>query len=78
MPRFKIKDVVQINSVIMSSRTGQQGQIKQIIPNKQHTQTLDRYVVDFGKQDEETFWDIQLELVSPPAHQTGDDDKETP
>jgi len=67
MTRFKIKDIVEINSVITSKRTGQQVQIKKVIADKQRIQTLDRYVVDFGKQDEETFWDIQLVLVSPPA-----------
>jgi hypothetical protein len=67
MPRFKIDDVVEINSAIMSKRTGQQGRIKGIIPNKQQKQTLDRYVVVFGTSGEETFWDIQLVLVPPPA-----------
>ena len=77
MTRFKIKDIVEINSVITSKRTGQQGQIKKVIADKQRIQTLDRYVVDFDKQEEDTFWDIQLVLVSPPAHRTGEDDKES-
>ena len=68
MTRFKINDIVEINSKIMSKRSGQQGRVKKVIPNKQQIQTLDRYVVDFDKQDEDTFWDIQLVLVSPPAH----------
>jgi hypothetical protein len=66
MLRFKVDDLVEINSVILSKRTGQQGRIKQVIPNKQNIQTLDRYVVVFGT-DQETFWDIQLVLVSPLA-----------
>ena len=65
MPRFKVDDIVEINAAIMSKRTGQQGQIKQIIQNKQNIRTLDRYVVVFGI-DQETFWDIQLVIVSPP------------
>ena len=77
MYRFKIDDIVEINSKIMSKRSGQQGRVKKVIPNKQQIQTLDRYVVDFDKQDEDTFWDIQLVLVSPPAHRTGEDDKES-
>ena len=77
MTRFKINDIVEINSKIMSKRSGQQGRVKKVIPNKQQIQTLDRYVVDFDKQDEDTFWDIQLVLVSPPAHRTGEDDKES-
>jgi len=75
MTRFKINDIVEINSKIMSKRSGQQGRVKKVIPHKQQIQTLDRYVVDFGKQDEDTFWDIQLVLVSPPAHRKGEDDK---
>ena len=66
MPRFKIDDIVQINSAIFSKRTGQQGRIKKVIPNKRQIRTLDRYIVVFGT-DEETFWDIQLVLLSPPA-----------
>ena len=77
MTRFKINDIVEINSKIMSKRSGQQGRVKKVIPNKQQIQTLDRYVVDFDKQDEDTFWDIQLVLVSPQAHRTGEDDKES-
>ena len=77
MTRFKINDIVEINSKIMSKRSGQQGRVKKVIPNKQQVQTLDRYVVDFDKQDEDTFWDIQLVLVSPPAYRTGEDDKES-
>ena len=66
MPRFKIDDIVEVNSVITSKRAGQRGPVKKVIPNKQHIQTLDRYVVVFGT-DQETFWDIQLVLVSPPT-----------
>ena len=77
MTRFKINDIVEINSKIMSKRIGQQGRVKKVIPNKQRIQTLDRYVVDFDKQDEDTFWDIQLVLVSPPAHRREEDDKES-
>jgi len=66
MPRFKIDDVVEINSVIISKRTGQRGQIKKVIPNKEQIRTLDRYVVVFGT-DRETFSDIQLVLVSQPT-----------
>ena len=65
MTRFKINDIVEINSKIMSKRSGQQGRVKKVIPNKQQKRTLDRYVVIFGT-DQETFWDIQLVLVSPP------------
>ena len=67
MARFKIDDIVKINSVISSKHTGRQGRIKQVIPNSRQKQTLDRYVVRFNESEEETFWDIQLVLVSPPA-----------
>ena len=67
MSRFKIDDLVEINSVIYSKHTGRQGRIKKVIPNKRQKQTLDRYVVRFNESEEETFWDIQLVLVPPPA-----------
>jgi hypothetical protein len=66
MPRFKIDDIVEINSVIFSKHTGRQGRIQKVIPSKRQTQTLDRYVVRFNDLEEEKFWDIQLVLVSPP------------
>ena len=67
MCRFKIDDLVEVNSVIMSKHTGRQGRIKKVIPSKRQTQTLDRYVVGFNESEEEEFWDIQLVPVSPPA-----------
>ena len=67
MSRFKIDDLVEINSVIFSKHTGRQGRIKQVIQSRRQKQTLDRYVVRFNESEEETFWDIQLVLVSPPA-----------
>jgi hypothetical protein len=67
MGRFKINDIVEINSAISSKHAGRQGRIKQVIPNRRKKQTLDRYVVCFNESEEETFWDIQLVLVSPPA-----------
>ncbi len=67
MCRFKIDDVVEINSVIFSKYTGRQGRITKVIPSRQQTATLDRYVVSFNETEEEKFWDIQLVLVSPPA-----------
>ena len=66
MGRFKIDDIVEINSVIHSKHTGRRGRIQQVIPNSRKKQTLDRYVVCFNESEEETFWDIQLVLVSPP------------
>jgi hypothetical protein len=66
MPRFKIDDIVEINSVISSKWTGHRGPVKEVIPNKKQIRTLDRYVVVFGT-DQEMFWDIQLVLVSPPT-----------
>jgi hypothetical protein len=63
MCRFKLDDVVEINSVIASKHTGRQGRITKLVPSKQQTQTLDRYVVRFSESEEETFWDIQLVLV---------------
>jgi hypothetical protein len=67
MGRFKINDIVEINSAISSKHAGRQGRIKKVIPNNRKKQTLDRYVVCFNESEEETFWDIQLVLVSPPA-----------
>ena len=70
MLRFKIDDVVEINSVIHSRHTGRQGRIKKVIPSKYQKRTLDRYVVHFGGLEEQTFWDIQLVAVSPPEAET--------
>ena len=67
MWRFDIGDMVEINSVIASKHTGQQGRIVNVIPSKRQTQTLDRYVVRFNESEDQIFWDIQLVLVSPPA-----------
>ena len=67
MSRFKIDDVVEINSVIHSKHIGRQGRIKTVIPNARGKQTLDRYVVLFNESEEDKFWDIQLVLVSPPV-----------
>ena len=67
MGRFKIDDIVEINSVIASKHTGRQGRIKKVIPSNRQKRTLDRYVIRFNESEEETFWDIQLVLVSPPA-----------
>ena len=64
--RFKINDLVEIGSVISSKHTGRRGRIKKVILSKHQKQTLDRYVVDFGESEEETFWDIQLMAVSSP------------
>ena len=66
MCRFKMDDLVEVNSVIMSKHTGRQGRIKKVIPSKYQKRTLDRYVIHFGGSEEETFWDIQLVAVSPP------------
>jgi len=68
--RFKINDLVEINSAISSKHTGRQGRIKKVIPSKYQKRTLDRYVVHFGGSEEETFWDIQLVAVSPPEAET--------
>ena len=67
MSRFKIDDIVEINSVIHSKHFGRQGRITKVIPNARQKQTLDRYVVLFNESEEDEFWDIQLVLVSPPA-----------
>jgi hypothetical protein len=66
MSRFKVDDVVEINSVISSKYTGRRGRITKVIPSRQQTQTLDRYVIRFSESEEATFWDIQLIPVSPP------------
>jgi hypothetical protein len=67
MCRFKIDDVVEIKTVIFSKHTGRKGRITKVLPSRQQTPTLDRYVVRLSETEEETFWDIQLVLVSPPA-----------
>ena len=59
-PRFSIGETVEIGPTIWTQFTGMIGVVTDIKLSR-HSHTLDKYTVLFkGREDTQTFWDIQL------------------
>ena len=65
--RFRVGENVLITAAIMSRRCGQRGKIVSI-RGSSTARTLDKYVVLFQDNAQETFWDIQLQPESKESH----------
>ena len=64
MPRLKIGDRVRILPKDPSPFANLFATVREVHPQNQGIETLDRYVVVFEWGEEQTFYDVQLEHVT--------------
>ena len=64
MPRYERGQVVRVSPLIRNRHVGQFGTVIEVKPDKRGKRMLDKYVLKFPDNDQEEFWEIQLEMKS--------------
>jgi hypothetical protein len=62
-PRYQNGQFVRIRGVIGNRHVGHVGRVVELKRNKRGLRTLDKYIVSFSTDEQQEFWDIQLEPV---------------
>lgn len=62
--RYEQGQVVRVSAIVRNRHVGQFGTIVQVKPDRAGAHILDKYVLRFADNDQEEFWDMQLETES--------------
>jgi len=58
--RFKVGDRVKILPVVKTPFIGLEGTVRDVLADHRFITTLDRYAVEFGWGETQSFYDVQL------------------